>query len=233
MISAQRQAQLESACRQLVASYPTQNWWPAQGRFEVMAGAVLVQNGRWANAAVAIRALRAAKALKPDRVARLGEHQLATLIRPAGCQSVKARRLVALARWVNANGGLRRIARFNTADLRHALLTVHGVGPETADAILCFAFGRRAFVADTYARRWLSRMGLARGRGSDAYQLCRELVEEGLGWPPAAFQDLHAAVVLHGQQVCRPQPVCAVCPVKNYCASRLCPVTPRLSGPRK
>jgi endonuclease-3 related protein len=221
MISATRQARLESACRQLVGSYPTQNWWPARGRFEVMAGAVLVQNCRWANAAVAIRSLRAAKALNPDRVARLSEHKLATLIRAAGCQSVKARRLIALARWVNASGGLSCIARLNTADLRHALLTVHGVGPETADAILCFAFGRPAFVADTYARRWLQRMGLARDTAGDAYQVCRALVEEGLGWPSAAFQDLHAAVVLHGQQVCRAQPACAVCPVKNYCASRL------------
>ncbi len=182
-----------------------------------MAGAVLVQNSRWANAAGAIQSLRAANALQPGHLASLTQQQLAALIRPAGCQRVKARRLSALARWVDARGGLSRVARMGTEELRRELLTVHGIGLETADAILCFAFGRPVFVADAYARRWLHRMGLSTANDPDAYQACRLLVEGGLGWSSAEFKDLHAAVVLHCQQLCRPQPCCTECPVRRNC----------------
>ncbi len=182
-----------------------------------MVGAVLVQNSRWANVTPAIRDLRAARCLSPATISTLETAHLAVLIRSAGCQSVKARRLQALAGWVHRSGGLRSLAAWHTDRLRDELLGVHGIGHETADAILCFAFGRPRFVADKYARQWLARMGLAAFPERDSYEACRQFVERGLGRANVDLADLHAAIVLHAQSTCRARPDCDACALRVHC----------------
>ena len=155
----QRQAvlpSLASACNELLRAYPTDGWWPAQTTFEVMAGAVLVQNTRWVNVDRALWRLRAANCLDPSTLVECSLEQLQDLIRPAGCQSVKARRLMNLARWAVGLGTEPERLGLSTSELRMQLLQVNGVGRETADAILSFAFGRPVFVADRYAQRFAS-----------------------------------------------------------------------------
>ena len=208
---------LVNACRTLVSTYPVRNWWPSRSRFEVMVGAVLVQNTRWANVAAAIGTLRGADALGPAAILSMRATRLQKLIRPAGCQSVKARRLKALADWIMQSGGLRRLRAQATDSLREALLGVHGIGPETADAILCFAFDRPVFIADRHADRWLTRMDLVIADDLNSYEYCRQTVESRLDGSPVNFSDLHAAIVMHGQSVCGPQPDCAACPVRKQC----------------
>jgi endonuclease-3 related protein len=208
---------LAVACRTLVGAYPVDNWWPSRSRFEVMVGAVLVQNTRWANVAAAIRALRKARALRPAGISSMRVDRLQNLIRPAGCQSIKARRLKSLANWVTRAGGLRRLSAQETGRLRAALLGVHGIGPETADAILCFAFNRPVFVADRYSHRWLTRMDLVVAEDLNNYERCRETVETRLNGASIDCSDLHAAIVMHGQSVCGSEPDCRVCPVRSVC----------------
>ena len=151
---------LGKLARKLVKIYPVTGWWPAGSRFEIMAGAVLVQNTRWVNAQKALVSLKQADALNFEAIAAMGSGKLASLIHSAGCQSVKSPRLRALARWIQKEGGITPMARKATDTLRAGLLSVHGIGPETADAILCFAFRRPVFVADLYARRLFARYGL-------------------------------------------------------------------------
>jgi endonuclease-3 related protein len=217
---------LDAACRALVRHYPVRGWWPARSRFEVMVGAVLVQNTRWCNVESAVRALRAAGHLTPALFLTLKPAQLIRLIRPAGCQSVKAQRLQALAVWIKESGGLRRLAGKETATLRGDLLGVRGIGPETADAILCFAFGRQVFIADGYARRWLGRLTSLPADDLSRYERCRTAVEGLLADPGLDFSELHAAIVLHGQSVCGREPDCGRCLIRGLCAHRYGPPHP-------
>lgn len=212
---------LAAACRALIDHYPTRNWWPARSRFEVMVGAVLVQNTRWLNAARAIEALRAAALLQPAAMAEASAETLARWIRPAGCQRIKARRLLALAIGIQQSGGLRALAQLEDQALRARLLRWHGIGEETADAILLYGFKRPAFLSDGYARRWLSRMGIFEaGAGPRAYGRCRQFMAQELVLDVSDAQALHAAVVLHGQQHCGARPRCEGCCVANYCLNK-------------
>ncbi len=101
--------------------------------------------------------------------------------------------------------------------LRRDLLGVHGIGPETADAILCFAFRRPTFIVDRYARRWLGRMGLLSADDLHQYDRCRRAVEGLLNGSSVDLRELHAAIVLHAQAVCGRTPDCADCLIRAHC----------------
>jgi endonuclease-3 related protein len=206
------------ACARLIECHDVFNWWPAESRFEVLVGAILVQNTRWINVEKAIDRLRDHRCLDPVRLGRTNRDELQGLIRSAGCQSVKAHRLHSLADWVVESGGLEALELFATEDLRSALLKVHGIGEETADAILCFAFARRVFIADQYARTWLSRMGFIPASATRRYTACRDIVAPVLTDSTICMQDLHAAIVMHAQTVCRPDPRCHQCALATLCA---------------
>ena len=143
--------------------------------------------------------------------------RLRRLIHSAGCQSIKARRLKAVATFIDDSGGLNKLAKQPTETLRKALLKVHGIGPETADAMLGFAFKRRVFIADQYARRWLWRMGLAPDEIQHDYDGGRRLGEKLLQRSVIDRQDVHAAIVLHGQAVCKRVPDCPRCFIRRQC----------------
>jgi endonuclease-3 related protein len=200
----------------LLAAYGPQRWWPADSPFEVMVGAVLTQNTAWRNVERAIANLQAAQALTPSAIAHLPPAELAALIRPAGYFNVKARRLQAFCRFVLESGGEEALARRSTVDLRHALLAVHGVGPETADDILLYAFGRPVFVIDTYTRRLLRRLGLA--GGDEDYEALRLGIERAFGPDARLFSELHALIVQHAKVACGAKPRCPGC-----CLRRVCP----------
>jgi endonuclease-3 related protein len=210
-------SQLGRACGELIRQYPIVDWWPSRSRFEVMVGAVLVQNTRWVNVAAAIRALRARRCLTPQAIQALPAGQLQTLIRPAGCQRIKARRLRSMATRIVQLGNVRSMACLDSEALRLALLSVHGVGPETADVILCFAFDRPVFIADQYARRWLERMGFVSVREAKNYASCQRRVNELLEGAPVRYQELHAGIVLHGQARCGRSPQCSLCFLNKSC----------------
>ena len=191
-----------------------QRWWPGRTAYEVAVGAVLTQHTAWTNAARAVAALRARHLLRPDRVAALREAELAATIRAAGTYHLKARRLLALTRWLLARFGGRfdGLRRAPLLPLRRELLALHGLGPETVDAILLYAAGRPLFVADAYARRVLVRHGLLPpGAG---YEQARGFVEAHLPSDPALFNELHALLVAVAKAHCRTVPCCEGCPLR-------------------
>ncbi len=199
----------------LDAAWGAQHWWPADSVLEILLGAVLTQNTAWVNVERALAALEAAGALSLDALLALPEAELAALIRPAGYFNVKARRLRALLEWVRAQGGVEALAAWPTEDLRRALLAVHGIGPETADDILLYAFERPVFVIDAYTRRILGRLGLIDpGMG---YEPLRLAIEAELGPDVALFNQYHALLVAHGKAVCRPRPRCGGCVLQEAC----------------
>ena len=154
-------AKLTLVYDRLLAAFGPQHWWPGESPFEVMVGAVLVQNTSWRNVERAIANLRDADLMEPRTLYSLAESELAELIRPAGYFQVKARRLHNLLRLVvdEYDGSLEAMFRTDLATLRAELLGTSGIGPETADAILLYAAGRPTFVVDTYTHRILARHG--------------------------------------------------------------------------
>ena len=181
----------------------------------MMVGALLVQRTTWRNAERAIASLRGDCALAPGALAALPVSELEALIRTAGTFRTKAVRLKALARWYIDAGGREALAARRTGELRSELLGLPGIGPETADDILVYAFARPVFVVDAYARRILSRYGWA--KGDEPYESLSDAVARAIGPNAALLGELHALLVEHGKRHCRPTPRCAGCPLAAQC----------------
>lgn len=203
---------LQTLYHRLFDHYGPQHWWPADSPFEVMVGAVLTQNTAWTNVERAINNLRSAGLLDPVAMAELSADQLAEQIRPSGYFNLKARRLQALCDWLLA--GLSPQA-MNTSQLRESLLGVHGVGPETADDILLYAYERPVFVIDAYTRRLCGRLSLL--DGDLPYETLRALFEQALPGEAALFNEYHALIDHHAKLVCRPKPRCSACFLRPAC----------------
>jgi endonuclease-3 related protein len=194
-----------------------QNWWPARSRFEVIVGAILTQNTSWTNVQHAIAALRRKKLLSAPAMEEISESELAELIRTSGYYRQKARKLKAFVRFLRTNyqGSLQRMFRVSTESLRTELLSVHGIGPETADSILLYAGARPVFVVDAYTRRMLQRHGLADQRHS--YEEIRRSFEESLPADARLFNEYHALIVHTGKHFCRTKnPRCSECPLHSF-----------------
>ena len=208
---------LKEIYRRLMAGYGEQHWWPAEGPFEVMVGAILTQQTAWQNVEKAIANLKAAKALSPEAIRRLPLPELAGAIRPCGYYNAKALKLRYLADWLGSHysDDLSRLFACDTEDLRRQLLSINGIGYETADSIILYAAGKPIFVIDAYTRRIISRIGLAPER--DSYHSCQELFMTNL--PPDArlFNEYHALLVRLAKDVCRKKPVCWRCCLKDIC----------------
>lgn len=202
--------------QRLLSAYGPQQWWPAEDAFEMMLGAILIQHTAWSNASRAVENLRSEGLLAPGPLDAIELERLTALIRPAGVYKVKARRIQAFVRWYRCNGGYDALRALSTSELRRSLLSVHGVGPETADDILVYAFGRPVFVVDAYARRLFGRYGLA--RGDEKYPELKARVEAGFPGDAAALGEFHALIVEHGKRTCRPNPLCEECVLRKGCA---------------
>jgi endonuclease-3 related protein len=202
----------------LLERYGPQGWWPADSPFEVMVGAVLTQNTAWTNVERAIGNLKAAGALSPEAIVAAPHGQLAEWLRPSGYFNVKAERLRAYCDWYLAQGGFAPLSRCDTDALRRAVLAVRGVGPETADDILLYAFARPVFVVDAYTRRLFARVGLL--AGDEGYEGIRAQVEHafsGSAERTAIFNELHALIVAHAKASCRKRRLCEGCCLAAGC----------------
>jgi len=193
------------------------NWWPARTPFEVIVGAILTQNTAWSNVERAIEKLRSNRLLTPGAIERVPPAQLARLIRPSGYFRQKAKKLKAFVRFLNGEfgGSLKRMFAVPTNELRSKLLTVHGIGPETADSILLYAGNHRIFVVDAYTRRILARHGLSDDRSS--YDEIREMFERELPHEAELYNEYHALIVNTGKNWCRNKnPICSECPLEPF-----------------
>jgi len=198
----------------LSGAYGPQGWWPGQTPFEVCVGAILTQNTAWSNVEKAIANLKQRGLLSPERLAHVPVDELALLIRPAGYFNQKARKLHAFLLWLTEKGGLGALAEVPTEELRESLLSVKGIGPETADSILLYALGRPVFVIDAYTVRVLRRHGMV---GDDAsYCEIQEIFADSIGPDPALFNEFHALFVRLGKERChRRGPACEGCPLED------------------
>lgn len=200
----------------MLSAYGPQHWWPAQTREEVIVGAILTQNTAWRNVERAIDNLKRAGALDWRVLADLPTEDLAKLIRPAGTYQVKTRRLKAFVGWFweRYDADLDRMFATPIPTLRTELLSVSGIGRETADAIILYAGNLPTFVVDAYTARILCRHRLI--DESADYDEIKDLFESNLPADAAYFNEYHALLVQVGKLHCRPQARCPACPLDPF-----------------
>jgi endonuclease III related protein len=175
-----RQDQIRSYYRALFREWGAQHWWPAHTRFEVIVGAYLTQNTAWTNVEKALANLRRARLLNVNGIRRMPLAELERLIRPAGYFRQKAKRLKLFVAFLDQqyNGSLTKLFARPTDKLREELLSLHGIGPETADSILLYAGNHPVFVVDAYTRRLLARHEILPEK--TGYEEMRQLFERAL-----------------------------------------------------
>jgi endonuclease III related protein len=200
----------------LLSTFGPQHWWPGHTRDEMIIGAVLTQNTAWRNVEIAINRLKQLGLLSISAVHQTDVETLSDSIRSAGTHNVKARRLKSLVGWITHRfgGDLDKMFAEDPAHLRADLLTVHGVGPETADAIMLYAGNMATFVVDAYTKRFLRRHRLI--KDDTSYHTVKTLFEESLPSNAAVFGEYHALIVELGKRHCRPTAVCQDCPLQHW-----------------
>ncbi len=201
----------------LMARYGPQYWWPAQEPFEMIVGAILTQSAAWLNVEKAIANLKAAKALSPEGLRRLSLSEIATLIYPCGYYNAKALKLKSLASWLGKyyDDNLDKLFGGDTDHLRQQLLSIYGVGQETADSIILYAANKPVFVIDAYTRRIINRIGLA--PDSNSYTAYQALFMDNLLADTRLFNEYHALLVCLAKDVCRNRPLCRQCCLNSIC----------------
>ena len=214
--AAQGRASLQKIYEILNGYFGNLRWWPGDSPFEVIVGAILTQNTAWKNVEAALDQLKARDLLHPERLLHIADTHLADLIRPAGYYRVKTKRLKAFLNFLNQEyqDNLDALFAEDLWILRNKLLSVHGIGEETADSILLYGGGKPVFVIDAYTRRILQRHGIIadNARYADIQALFMTSM------PPSAplFNQYHALLVNTGKQFCRKKnPKCNLCPLQS------------------
>jgi len=230
--AAPRCGNLEGLYRRLLEAYGPQGWWPLRSRagrrgfdargyhpglqgaprgpeerFEIAVGAVLTQNTAWRNVEAGRDGLLARSLLSPEAMSRCPRESLAAAIRGCGYHNQKARKLHVLADWFLSRGRGRPD--------REQLLSLWGVGPETADSILLYAYGAPSFVVDAYTLRLLQRLEWLPASGR--YAETQRLFLDHLPADGGLFNEYHALIVRHAKEHCRARPQCAGCPLADIC----------------
>jgi endonuclease-3 related protein len=204
---------LASIHRRLEARYGDLGWWPADTPYAVMVGAVLTQNTAWRNVERALANFDGPPT--PAVVRDLPLDQLAAVIRPAGFCNQKAVCLKTLTAWFEGYGDdPAAVRRQPLARLRSELLALRGIGPETADSILLYAFGRPSFVIDAYTLRLCRRHPIPVGPG---YAGAQAHFQDRLPRSVRLYNNFHAPIVINAKEHCRKQPLCQDCPLHDSC----------------
>lgn len=208
-----RNPSLKEVYQILSSAFGPQYWWPAQTLFEVMVGAILVQNTNWANTERAIHNLKVKKLLSPQKLKAIGLKSLSTAIKPAGYFNVKAKRLKNFINFFFKayRGNLIKMKSQDGEILRRQLLDVNGIGPETVDSILLYALDKPYFVVDAYTKRVFSRHGFLKGKLE--YAQVQKFFTERLPRNRKLYNEYHALIVRLAKDFCRTKPLCERCPL--------------------
>ena len=200
----------------LLDHFGPQNWWPGETDLEIVVGAILTQNTNWKNVEHAITNLKKKNLLSFPALRALSEKELAHEIRPAGYYNVKAKRLNNLLKFIQDHfqGDFKLIAEEDTETIRQSLLSVNGIGPETADCILLYGMDRPLFVVDAYTHRILNRHNMMDEPVS--YHDLQRFFMDHLPNDTKLFNEFHALIVMTGKEYCRKRPLCESCPLKDW-----------------
>jgi len=212
-LSAKKEKAIKLIYDRLYGRYGPQGWWPAQTRVEMIVGAVLTQNTSWSNVEKAIKNLKRSGSMSHGRILKMDEKKLASLIKPSGYYNLKARRLRNVIKLFAGDRRFRKGSALDIGRLREVLLSINGVGPETCDSILLYAFDMPVFVIDAYTRRIFSRHGVA--SHDLPYGDLQRVFMQALPVDCKIFNEYHALIVRLAKEHCRKLPRCAACPLNK------------------
>ena len=201
-------------------AYGPQHWWPGDGPFEVIAGAILTQSAAWTNVEMALSNMKSAGCWSLESVHRLPEGELAVLVRSSGYFNAKARKLKAFAAHVmdNYQGDLEFFLAKPAALLREELLLIHGIGEETADDIMVYAARQPSFVIDTYTRRIMDRIGMTPDTVRPKYGDYQAVFHTYVPQDIQLYNEFHALWDRHAKEVCtKLSPRCVDCCLLDIC----------------
>ncbi|MFH2027566.1 MAG: endonuclease [Nanoarchaeota archaeon] len=216
----------------LYNKYGRQGWWPLtiknnlsehhQGppknnkhRFEIIIGAILTQNTNWKNVEKALHNLSKNNLLDLDKISKAKKERLGELIRPAGYYNQKSERLKIIADYVikNYKGNLNLFFNKDMIELRQELLSIKGIGPETADSIILYSAEKPIFVIDAYTKRIFGRLGIKK----TTYDGWQELFMADLKPNLDTFKEYHALIVELAKRHCKTKPICDGCILSDLC----------------
>ena len=200
----------------LLRSYGRQGWWPGESRFEVVVGAILTQRTNWRNAERSIALLKEKGLMDPKALARVDLGELEEALKPAGFYRQKAIYLKNMASLIvkDFSGDIDGLLHLPSDMLREILLSVKGVGPETADSIILYAADKPECVSDAYTTRILNRLGLILER---RYDSVKRFLQKALPMKLEVLKEFHALMVRHGKERCKVKPKCVDCPLNDLC----------------
>jgi endonuclease-3 related protein len=206
---------LQAIYEKLNSHFGDLHWWPGETPWEIIVGAILTQNTNWHNVVRAIENLKSRHLLTGQGLLNTEEELLAELIRPSGYYRVKARRLKAFVHFLfqEYQGSLGRMFAEDHQILREKLLSIKGIGEETADSIMLYAGGKPVFVVDAYTRRILSRHGIINDNAR--YGEIQRVFMDNIKRKVSFYNQYHALLVNAGKKFCRKKPRCGECPLKD------------------
>jgi endonuclease III related protein len=220
--------------KRLLSFHGPQGWWPIVNTgagtgeyhvksprseadfFEIAIGAILTQNISWKNVDTSLAVLKKNDLLAPGKLMMMSGTRLAGLIKSTGYYNQKAKKIKNFLRWYRTyNYNWQLLKRKNPTALRDELLSINGIGPETADSILLYALGKKIFVVDAYTTRIFTRMGVL--SGTEKYNEIQDLFHRRFCGRAIEYNEYHALIVAHGKDYCKKKPSCRKCCLIRYC----------------
>ena len=220
--------------------FGNQNWWPVtldgdvapkyhksiklseKQKLEICFGAILTQNTSWKNVEKAIAQLNKNQLVDINKIIKMDNEKLAEIIKSSGYHNQKSKKLKNLCLFLknNYNGNIKKMFSNSITKLRNELLSINGIGPETADSIILYAAKKPIFVIDAYTKRIYSRIfNIKKEFGYDELQ---QIFMKELNNDEKLFNEYHALLVELGKNICKKKPLCNQCPISNMC--NYCPI---------
>ena len=217
----------------LLNSFGPQGWWPVtkegelipkyyqsnditeRQKLEICFGAILTQNTNWKNVEKAIINLNENNLIDIEKIIKIKGEKLAEIIKSSGYHNQKAKKLKNFCEFLlrNYKGKLDLLFKNDIDELRKQLLSINGVGDETADSIILYAAKKPIFVIDAYTKMVLNRIGYK----EKTYEELQKLFMSNLPNSEKLFNEYHALLVELGKSICKKEPLCYKCPINNYC----------------
>jgi len=201
----------------LLNSFGHQNWWPGETKDEIIIGAILTQSVSWKNVETAIENLKQNNLCTIQQIHNANIKEIAPLIRSTLYYNQKAKKLKNFANFLfqKYDGNLQKLFQTNTNILRKQLLSINGIGEETADSILLYAGNKCVFVVDAYTKRIFSRIGLFKPNWN--YSQYQQFFMDNTVHDIELYKDYHAQIVYLGKHFCKRKPLCNFCELKKVC----------------
>jgi endonuclease-3 related protein len=200
-------------------AYGVAEWWPSESSFEIAVGAILTQRTSWTNVQLAIANLKSSGMMSPGAISECDDSRLHEVLRPSGFFRQKSRYIRSFSSHLldKYGGQMERMKSRPVDEIRSELLSLDGIGPETADTMMLYALGLPSFVVDSYSLRLLDRLGIYSGR---SYAHVKGVFETAVGLDARRLSSAHAAIVTHCKEHCRVKPSCSGCPLYSGCPSK-------------